>query len=195
MNKMTRSESPLIVLVDNFLTQDQLNDIGFENVPFKNSEGFMFDSGKSDLTESRTSSTYFDYRPETEFVYPIAIEFLKEYFPDVEEDQLEKMQITRYTEDQMYVPHWDYFNVPGFENTTENDRRGTLIIYLNDDFGGGTTHFPKLGIHIHPRAGSAVFFRYDYSPAENQETLHSGEPVSKGTKYIITIWIRNKKYV
>jgi len=195
MNKITYSESPLIVLVDNFLTQDQLNDIGFEDVPFTNSKGFMFDSGTSDLTDSRTSSTYFDYRPETAFVYPIVTEFLKEYFPDIQEDHLEKIQITRYNDGQTYVPHWDYFNVPGYENTTENDRRGTIIIYLNDNFGGGTTHFPKLGIHVHPRAGSAVFFRYDYSLAENQETLHSGEPVSKGTKYIITIWIRNSKFI
>lgn len=195
MNSTTYCNSPLVVLFDNFLDQDQINNIGVESLPFERSKGFSFSNGESDLTDTRTSSTHFERRPEMDFIYNIAINSLQEYFPDLNRDHMESMQITRYENDQMYVPHWDYFNVPGYENTTDNDRRGTLIIYLNDNFGGGTTYFPRLGVHIHPRAGSAVFFRYDYSPAENEETLHSGEPVSNGTKYIITIWIRNKKYI
>lgn len=195
MKPIIYCNSPQIILFDNFLDQDQINSIGVESLPFERSKGFSFDSGESNLTDTRTSSTYHEYRPEMNFIYDLALKYLTEYFPGLNRGHMESMQITRYGNNQSYVPHWDYFNVPGYPNTTANDRRGTLIIYLNDNFGGGTTYFPQLGIHIHPRAGSAAFFRYDYSPAENEETLHSGEPVSNGTKYIITIWIRNEKYI
>jgi prolyl 4-hydroxylase len=195
MNTIVYSTSPTVVLFDNFLTEDQISKVGVESLAFDRSKGFSFADKSSKLTDSRTSSTYHEYRPEMDFIYKLALDSLRDYFPDLNREHMESIQITRYENDQSYVPHWDYFNVPGYTNTVSNDRRGTLIIYLNDNFGGGTTYFPRLGLHIHPRAGSAAFFRYDYSPTENEETLHSGEPVSNGTKYIMTIWIRNEKYV
>ena len=74
-----------------------------------------------------------------------------------------------------------------------------MVIYLNSDFEGGATSFLSEGggLNIHaapcyinplsslekvicsvmPRAGTAVFFNHD--------TLHEGQPVTQGTKYII----------
>jgi prolyl 4-hydroxylase len=107
----------------------------------------------------------------------------------------EDIQVVRYDEKGKYDPHFD-----GTECGDDigvkcfvNQRIATVLIYLNDDFEGGETRFPNLGISIKPQKGKAVFFwvsdrknRWVY-----EETLHGGDPVLKGQKWIATQWIRS----
>lgn len=53
----------------------------------------------------------------------------------------------------------------------------TLVIYLNDDFGGGETVFPANGIFIKPETGKALLFSSDVP--------HAANPVKGGPKYIL----------
>lgn len=53
----------------------------------------------------------------------------------------------------------------------------TLLVYLNDDFVGGETNFPDQSRVIQPQRGAALVFQH--------MLLHSGEPVSQGTKYVL----------
>jgi hypothetical protein len=58
----------------------------------------------------------------------------------------------------------------------------TLLIYLNDDFEGGTTTFMSGhdGVAVHsivPGPGKAVLLR--------QDTWHSGDLVTSGVKYLL----------
>ena len=58
---------------------------------------------------------------------------------------------------------------------------------------GGHTHFRMSNVHIKPVLGSALFFSYvDPESLEMDDgfTQHSGCPVFKGEKKIITQWIR-----
>ena len=62
----------------------------------------------------------------------------------------------------------------------------TYIIYLNDNFSGGTTdfQFPAGGkMSIKPETGKLLFF-----PA-SPFYCHRGDKVTKGEKYIITGWL------
>jgi prolyl 4-hydroxylase len=107
----------------------------------------------------------------------------------------EDIQVVKYGVQGKYDPHFD-----GTEcgedvgvKCYENQRLATVLIYLNDDFEGGHTRFPNLGISITPKKGSAVFFwvadrsnRLVY-----QETLHGGDPVLSGEKWIATQWVRS----
>jgi len=68
----------------------------------------------------------------------------------------------------------------------------TMLIYLNDDFTGGSTKFPKLNLDIKPPKYGGVMFR----PLEEDSNrchpyaLHKGTPIKTGEKYICNIWIR-----
>ncbi len=53
----------------------------------------------------------------------------------------------------------------------------TVLVYLNADFSGGRTDFPEVGRCIMPEPGLAVVFQ--------NMTLHAGERVSAGTKYLL----------
>jgi hypothetical protein len=57
----------------------------------------------------------------------------------------------------------------------------------------GHTNFRNAGVHVKPKAGSAVFFSYidpDTRITDTGLTEHSGCPVLEGEKKIVTQWIR-----
>lgn len=96
---------------------------------------------------------------------------------------------------QEYKAHHDFF-VPGtmeylrFAGLRGN-RTWTFMVYLNDSMEGGGTRFAQLGHTVEPRRGMALLWnnlRADGTP--NPATLHSGEPVTRGHKVIITKWFR-----
>ena len=85
----------------------------------------------------------------------------------------------------------DYFNwhsdlTGGFAT----QRTATMIMYLNDDFEGGSTCFQHLDLKIQPKRGSALV--YYYTPAE--PLIHCGEAVTSGTKFILNAFVRNGEF-
>lgn len=112
--------------------------------------------------------------------------------------QVEDLQVARYLPNQEYKPHHDACCSEKPSCIKLKERLGlrnrTILIYLNDDFEGGGTIFPKLGITIKPQKGLAVMFH----PLNGDETqchplaLHGGLPVTSGEKWIANIWFRGK---
>jgi len=96
---------------------------------------------------------------------------------------------------QQYRPHHDFF-VPGTPEWLRfaglrGNRTWTFMAYLNDGMEGGGTRFAQLGLTVEPQRGMALIWNNllpDGTP--NPATLHSGEPVLRGHKVIITKWFR-----
>jgi prolyl 4-hydroxylase len=104
---------------------------------------------------------------------------------DTARAQGEPLTILRYAPGQQYRPHLD--TLPG----VANQRIRTVIIYLNEGFGGGETVFVTTGLRVRPRAGDAILFdncQADGSP--DPASAHAGLPVTAGSKWIATRWIR-----
>ncbi|XP_067220216.1 prolyl 4-hydroxylase subunit alpha-2-like [Chanodichthys erythropterus] len=73
---------------------------------------------------------------------------------------------------------------------TVNDRIATFLIYMNDVEIGGATVFPKFGVAVQPKKGSAVFWYNLLRNGEvNWNTEHAGCPVLVGTKWVANKWI------
>jgi prolyl 4-hydroxylase len=73
----------------------------------------------------------------------------------------------------------------------------TYLIYLNDDYEGGETAFPKLNIAVKPKKGKCVVFQNTLPQPDGRiplEALHGGNPVTSGNKWICNKWIRVNKY-
>ena len=105
----------------------------------------------------------------------------------------EGLQVLCYPPGAQYRPHYDYFD-PAEPGTPAllargGQRVGTLIIYLQAPESGGATVFPDLGLQVAPVRGNAVFFSYP-QPHPASGTLHGGEPVLAGRKWIATKWLR-----
>jgi len=152
-------------------------------------------SGKPVLHEARTSSSMFLKRGQNDLV--TCIEQRISNLTGLPVENGEGIQILRYDVGQEYRKHYDYFN-PERETTPHHIKRGgqriaTLLMYLNTPDGGGATTFPHAGISVHANEGNALLFRYD-TPTPATKTLHCGEPVTSGVKWVATKWLRQSKF-
>ena len=106
-------------------------------------------------------------------------------------------QLMHYRVGEEFRPHHDYIDPdkPGFaaDIARRGQRMGTFLVYLNDDFTGGETEFPKAGISVRARAGDALFFA-NVTPDGRPDplTLHTGRPPDTGEKWILSQWIRDR---
>ena len=100
-------------------------------------------------------------------------------------EQGEPAQILSYSPGQEYRLHSDAIaNEP-------NQRVGTFLVCLKDDFEGGETVFPRLGLAWRGKAGDALHFA-NVALAGHPEPLawHAGTPVTAGRKVLLSKWIR-----
>jgi prolyl 4-hydroxylase len=90
------------------------------------------------------------------------------------------------------------FDAPAMAQLKPSDggqRFASFLIYLNTVEAGGETRFPKLNISVKPIAGRALYFRNLYfNGTEHQLSLHGGDPVLKGEKYLATKWMRMNQW-
>lgn len=107
----------------------------------------------------------------------------------------EALQGQRYTPGQHFKPHIDWFppTSPGWEKERAHggQRALTVMAYLSAVEQGGETDFPELDIAIRPNPGTLLIWNNaDEKGRPNPWTVHSGNPVIRGTKYIVTKWYR-----
>jgi prolyl 4-hydroxylase len=104
-------------------------------------------------------------------------------------EQGEALQILRYRPGQQYRPHLD------FVQSSDNQRVLTALVYLNEDYAGGETCFIRTGLKVRARRGDAIVFRNatpDRAPDRMAE--HAGLPVTSGTKFLASRWIREQRW-
>jgi hypothetical protein len=109
----------------------------------------------------------------------------------------EPAQVMQYRPGEEFRPHYDFLDPlePGYsaELARRGQRIATFILYLNDDFEGGETDFPDAGLSHRGRSGDALLFaNVDSAGAPDRLTRHSGRPPSRGEKWILSQWIRDR---
>ncbi len=107
----------------------------------------------------------------------------------------EEFQVVKYDQGGFYKPHYDACNKETDDCVRLNKGLGpryiTVIMYLNDDFEGGETHFPNIKTSIKPEIGkAAIFYNVDNDGEILPKSLHGGLDVRNGDKWIANKWIR-----
>jgi len=154
-------------------------------------------TGVHDVISRRTSEGTFFPRCEDAFITRIDQRIARLMNWPLENG--EGLQILRYGVGGEYRPHFDYFP-PHEPGSTVHLARGgqrvaTLIVYLSDVAAGGETIFPDIQLHVAPRKGGAVYFRYTNQLGQvDPLSLHGGAPVLAGEKWIMTKWMRERSY-
>jgi prolyl 4-hydroxylase len=104
-------------------------------------------------------------------------------------DQGEPLQLLRYRPGCEYKPHMDALPAE------PNQRILTVLVYISDDYEGGETQFPHTGLSFRGRTGDALLFRNAAADGRPDPlSLHAGLPVTRGTKYLASRWIRAAKF-
>jgi hypothetical protein len=109
----------------------------------------------------------------------------------------EALQVLHYRVGEYFAPHVDSWDI-GFEGhagtlKTHGQRVYTVLVYLNDDLEGGETEFLRLGLRHRGGKGDALMFRnVDAEGRTNPDTLHAGRPPTRGEKWLLSVWIRDR---
>jgi len=107
----------------------------------------------------------------------------------------ERPNFIKYKKAGFYKTHFDGFsNDEGgrIKMGAWGQRMFSSILYLNDDFEGGETFFPKIEKTIKPSPGKIYIWRNASDDLKlDPKSLHGGHPVNSGVKYIIVIWTRS----
>ena len=112
----------------------------------------------------------------------------------------EGLQVLHYRQGAGSEPHFDYLaptNAPNRQSIARSGQRvSTLVTYLNDVPAGGQTIFPQLGWAVSPLRGNACYFEYaDDSGRVDTRSLHASAPVKQGEKWVVTKWMRQRRFV
>ena len=109
----------------------------------------------------------------------------------------EPLQVQRYEAGQFCTAHHDFYSQDGLDKSfvnTSGNRTKTFVVYLNDDFRGGQTHFINLNKSIKPKTGKAIYWDNIVNGKLQTQYLHQGVAVAEGKKYIITSWWRENEW-
>ena len=102
-------------------------------------------------------------------------------------EQGEPAQVIAYDQGQEYKLHSDALPAG------QPQRIKTMLIALNDNYVGGSTSFPQLKLDIRLKTGDALMFENvdaDGKPASIMR--HAGLPVTRGRKFLLSRWIRER---
>jgi prolyl 4-hydroxylase len=193
------SSDPKIILLHDFLSPEECDAM----IRMGETHGFarstVQGASKNEVSTDRTSHTINLRRHQDALVS--VIEQRATLFCPFGVENVENLQIVRYQPGQQYKHHYDFF-VPGAKGTELALKRGgqrhvTFFVYLNDldvDESGGYTDFPRVGVKVKPRKGTATLWYNVKNGKEDFRTFHAGMPPLKSTKYGMNIWVRENSF-
>jgi predicted 2-oxoglutarate/Fe(II)-dependent dioxygenase YbiX len=109
----------------------------------------------------------------------------------------EPTNILHYRPGEYYRPHYDFLDPAEATFATSLKRSGqrvaTLLIYLNADYEGGETDFPRAAWRFKGAPGDALMF-FNVTPDGRPDpmTLHAGLPPIVGEKWLLSKWVRDR---
>jgi prolyl 4-hydroxylase len=110
--------------------------------------------------------------------------------------QQEAPHVLSYEVGQEYKAHFDFLvpGEPAFQHILDamGQRVATCLTWLNDDYEGGETAFPKIDWKHKGKAGDSMLFLNVRSSDRKPDpmTLHAGTPVTQGRKWLLSQWVQ-----
>jgi hypothetical protein len=111
---------------------------------------------------------------------------------------MEAFAVLNYRPGEQASDHFDYLDpaIPAYaeEIGRVGQRIATVLLYLNEDYEGGETAFPELGLQHRGRTGEALaFFSVDAAGGCDPRTLHAGLPPNRGEKWVLSQFVRDRR--
>lgn len=98
----------------------------------------------------------------------------------------EPLTVLRYQPGEEYKAHYDAYD----RRWAGPQRKHTALIWLNDDYEGGETHFPRLDIAVRGNPGDMMVFDNLTADGDRDDRMeHAGMPVTTGEKWLASRWV------
>jgi hypothetical protein len=113
---------------------------------------------------------------------------------------MEASTVLHYAVGETIGYHYDFVDpaLPGYaeEVRMRGHRVATFLVYLNDGYEGGDTVFPRVGVRHAGRRGEGLLFVNTLADGQaDLRTLHSGEPPTRGEKWVFSQFVRDRPEV
>ena len=183
------SESPWVQQIPALFTERECAFLAAAAAPFLRPATVVDNiSGKAVRNPIRTSHTAL-FSPPLESPAVHALNRRLAAIAGTNVDQGEPLQVLRYELGQEHKPHIDA--IPSLDN----QRVLTTLVYLNDGYTGGETHFVATGTRVQGRKGAGLIFRnVDSEGRADKQAAHCGMPVTHGVKLLASRWIRERSF-
>ena len=111
---------------------------------------------------------------------------------------LEPLSVLHYNPGEKFESHFDFVRPTSPHYVSElarlGQRRMTFLIYLNDDYAGGETDFPRLSLrHRGQRRAGLCFVNAHPDGSPDERMLHAGLPPEQGEKWIVSQFVRDRR--
>jgi hypothetical protein len=112
--------------------------------------------------------------------------------------QQEPPHVLSYDPGQEFRQHVDFLDpaISAYqaELSMIGQRVATALTWLNDDFEGGETEFPRAKLRFRRKPGDAILFLnvLQDTKAPDPMSLHAGLAPRRGKKWILSQWVRDK---
>jgi prolyl 4-hydroxylase len=193
-----RSEDPRVVAFAG-LARPQICEFFISLTPGRMEPARVYDPvQRSDIVVAHRNNTLanFDLR-RVEFAH-VLVQARMSAACGIPERHMEAPAVLHYAPGEQIADHFDFVDPQSVtdyaaEIARNGQRLVTFLLYLNEDYDGGETAFPKLGFSHRGRTGDGIYFINalpDMQP--DLRTLHAGCPTTRGEKWIITQFIRSR---
>ena len=188
-------EAPRVQVIENFLPRTACEWL-ITQARERLERATIYDKATGGTTkDSRRTNTQCDLDVEIGGVLTFVIRARISTITGRQDAAMEVPKVLHYSPGETFAEHFDYLNPeePAFarELATRGQRTDTFLIYLNDDFTGGETHFPELDIAHTGATGDALLFsNIDAHGQPDEATRHAGLPPTSGEKWLFSQWIR-----
>jgi len=196
---ITRAEKPALAVLANVFSGEECEElIALARPHLRPSTVVDPRTGKDVIAEHRNSFGMFFRLRENAFLARLDRRVSEIMNLDLENG--EGFQVLHYPTGAASSPHFDFLQASNAANQASIARSGqrvaSLVVYLNDVESGGETVFPKAGWAVSPQRGNAVHFEYCNRLGQvDPDSLHGGNPVLQGEKWVATKWMRERRFV
>jgi hypothetical protein len=194
-----RKDRPRIIVVERFMTPAECEWVIARGRSTLHRARVYRSSATPQVAETRTNrETSF-----TIFQADVALAILRERMSAATRAPPAYFEVTKllhYEPGQEFALHADFIQPGTPELARELQLRGqraaTLLVYLNEEYEGGETDFPRIAFRFKGRLGDALIFsNIDPAGAPDFDTVHAGLPPTRGEKWLLSQWIRTRPMI
>jgi len=194
--RQTLSDSPRIRVIRNFATPEECHWL-IERARPRLKQAMIRDHAGNDVVDPGRSNRATEFQI---LDMDLVIEIIRSRISQALRVPLavfELTQLLHYGPSQEFKVHHDYLDpsnpVHRKHLDTHGQRIATFLIYLNEQFEGGETDFPKAGVRFRGTTGDAIFWANVESDGQpDLASVHAGRPPSSGEKWILSQWVRDR---
>ncbi|HEY4211140.1 MAG TPA: 2OG-Fe(II) oxygenase [Steroidobacteraceae bacterium] len=191
------SADPQIRVFDSLLSR-QVCDWIMERASSRLTRALVYDAvSKRDIVGETRTNRVANFSLADVEILDVLVQIRMSWASQIPMNHMEAPAVLHYAVGEESTNHYDFVDpaVPDYadEIARNGQRIATFLIYLNEDYDGGATDFPTLGVcHKGQRGQGLLFINALPDLQPDLRMLHAGRSPTRGEKWIVSQFVRSR---